>query len=105
MPARRAERRTFSAWVELSDGPERRRAKATDLSVGGMGISLHGAPLAPQTLVTSEFPLPGIGLPLELHAEVAWFDPRAERGGLRFVDVDPGLAELLGRFVDGRLAD
>jgi hypothetical protein len=103
MPARRAERRSFSAWVELSDGAARRRAIATDLSVGGIGISLDGAPLAPSGRVTSEFPLPGIGLPLELHAEVAWFDAGAARGGLRFLDVDPGLAELLGRFVDGRL--
>jgi hypothetical protein len=100
---RRQPRAAFTAWVELSIGSARRRAEASDLSIGGLGLSLLSGRLAPDTRIVSEFPLPGIGLPLELDGEVAWFDPAGARGGLRFVDLDPGLEELLASFVAGRL--
>ncbi len=53
--------------------------------------------------MVSEFALPGLSLPLAVEARVAWNDPGSARMGLRFVGVDPGIAELLARYTDGRL--
>jgi hypothetical protein len=86
-----------------SGGRRRRRATAADVSVDGLGVLLDGDPLSSGVRVITEFPLPGIGLPLELFAEVVWVD--GGRAGLRFDGVDPGLRELVGSFVAGRLAD
>lgn len=69
----------------------------------GLGVLLDGDPLAAGSRAIAEFPLPGIGLPLELSAEVVWVG--ADRAGLRFTDVDPGLRELVESFVAGKLAE
>jgi hypothetical protein len=53
--------------------------------------------------VESEFALPGFVVPLKLSARVAWTDSRTEGLGLRFEEIDPGLAELLENYVAGRL--
>ena len=101
--ARGGSRARFEGWVELWIGGSRRRAAARDLSAEGMGLSLSG-PLPPrQSAVTSEFALPGIILPLALEGIVVWTNPVASRIGIRFVEVDPGLAELLANYVAGRL--
>jgi hypothetical protein len=68
-----------------------------------VGITLQGAPLAKDAHVVTEFPLPGIALPLALAARVVWADPESDRAGLLFDDVDPGLSELLASYVNGRL--
>lgn len=101
--SRRAERAPFVGWVELSSGGVRRRARALDLSVAGIGVELAGPAPAAHEPVVSEFALPGISLPVALDGVVAWVDPRSSRVGVSFGDVDPGLAELLASFVAGRL--
>jgi hypothetical protein len=101
---RKEQRALLSGWVELSvDGRRRHRASTEDVSVDGLGVLLDGDPLVAGSRATAEFPLPGIGLPLELSAEVVWVD--SDRAGLRFRDVDPGLRELMASFVAGKLAE
>jgi hypothetical protein len=68
-----------------------------------MGLSLPSPLPECQSAVVSEFALPGIALPLALDGVVVWTDPEASRLGIRFLEVDPGLAELLASYVAGRL--
>jgi PilZ domain-containing protein len=96
-------RARFESWVELRADGTLRRAGARDLSVHGLGLSLPGPLPERQSAVVSEFALPGITLPLALEGIVVWTNPRASRMGIRFVGVDPGLAELLASYVAGRL--
>ena len=96
---REAGRAALESWVEIAAGGARYRATAADVSVCGLGLS--GAGLVAGASVVAEFPLPGIGLPLELSARVMWAD--TGRLGLRFEGIDPGLRELLESYVDGRL--
>jgi hypothetical protein len=98
---RREKPRTpFEGWVEISAEGQRRLATARDLSPAGIGIELPGAPLSPAAALVCEFALPGISLPLALDGHVAWV--AGSRLGVRFDDVDPGLAELLENHVAGR---
>jgi len=99
-PRRGNPRTPFDGWVEISVGRERRLATARDLSPSGIGVDLPGAPLAPASALICEFALPGISLPLALDGHVAW--ATGSRLGVRFDDVDPGLAELLENHVAGR---
>ena len=101
---RKASRAPLDAWVEITAGGVRRRTNTTDLSGGGLGFTLGATGLTDETRVTTEFPLPGISLPVELAGVVVWTDADQHRAGLRFVDLDPGIAELLESFVAGRLA-
>lgn len=99
-PRRRSSRAPFDGWVEINVAGERRLATARDLSPAGIGVDLPGAPLAPAAALICEFALPGISLPLALDGHVAWAD--GSRLGVRFDDVDPGLAELLENHSAGR---
>ena len=99
-PRRKNARTPFDGWVEISVGVERRLASARDVSPAGIGIELPGAPLAPDSALVCEFALPGISLPLALGGRIAW--AAGSRLGVRFEDVDPGLAELLENHVAGR---
>ena len=99
---RTGQRAPFESWVELRLPGARRRAEARDLSVQGIGLALSGPLPAVADAVVSEFALPGITLPLALEGVVVWADPAGSRIGVRFREVDPGLAELLGNFVSGR---
>jgi hypothetical protein len=98
---RREPRTAFDGWVELRVNGGRRLASARDLARGGIGLAVQGDALALRDAVTCEFALPGISLPLELEGAVAW--SADGRAGVRFVRVDPGLAELLENHVAGRL--
>jgi hypothetical protein len=100
---RDGERARFESRVELLAGGTWRRAAARDLSVRGIGLSLLGPLPERESAVVSEFPLPGIALPLALEGVVVWANPMASRIGIRFLEVDPGLAELLHSYVSGRL--
>lgn len=93
----------YGAWVEISHDGRRRRARARDLGAGGIGLELGEAGEAPppRARVVSEFALPGIALPLEVSGVVAWSE--TDRCGVRFRDVDSGIAELIESFVAGRL--
>ena len=93
-------RAPFDGWVEISADGQRRLATARDLSPSGIGIDLPGAPLVPAVAIVCEFALPGISLPLALEGHVAWV--AGSRLGVRFTDVDPGLAEVLENHVAGR---
>ncbi len=101
--ARDGKRARFESWVELQAGGTWRRAAGRDLSVRGMGLALSGPLPERESAVVSEFPLPGIALPLALEGVVVWVNPLASRIGIRFLQVDPGLAELLHSYVSGRL--
>jgi hypothetical protein len=90
----------FDGWVEISSAGQRRLATGRDLSPAGIGVDLPGESLAPETAITCEFALPKISLPLALDGHVAWSS--GSRVGVRFDDVDPGLAELLENHVAGR---
>jgi hypothetical protein len=97
---RRNPRTPFDGWVEINSAGQRRLATARDLSPAGIGVDLPGEPLAPEAAIVCEFALPGISLPLALEGHVAW--TAGSRLGVRFDDVDPGLAELLENHVAGR---
>lgn len=103
---RRTPRAPLQTWVEITTESGRRRGSVENLSMGGLGIARRGQlRLEPGQRVLSEFPLPGIGLPVELEAVVVWSDAQGGRAGLRFVEVDPGLAELVARYASGALGD
>jgi hypothetical protein len=94
-------RTSFGGWVELHVDGARRLAAGRDLSARGIGLELTGDPIPALARVTCEFALPGISLPLELEGSVAW--SQGSRLGVRFDEVDPGLAELLDNHVAGRI--
>lgn len=100
---RREARARFEGWVEISLSGRRQRARGLDLSRRGIGISLRPPHPPAGQLLLSEFALPGISLPLALEGVVAWSDAEGSRLGLRFRSVDPGLDELIERFVTERL--
>jgi len=102
---RRSPRARLETWVEISTGRRRQRGVARDVSVGGLGVERVGPDLEPGQRLVAEFPLPGIGLPVELEGVVVWCGPPGEGAGIRFVDVDAGLAELLALHASGGLGD
>jgi len=95
----------LDGWVEIAADGARFRSTLRDISVGGVGIGPAARLLVPGVRVVSEFPLPDISLPLEVSAVVAWTDRGTACAGLSFVGLDPGLAELLARFVEAGLAE
>lgn len=102
---RKLPRTPLDGWVEIAADGRRVRSMLRDISVGGLGIGSAQGSLASGARVVSEFPLPGISLPLEVSARVVWSDRASACAGLRFEELDPGLAELLARFVGGGLAE
>jgi hypothetical protein len=87
-------------------GEVHRIARGRDLSAQGIGLTLGDARPLPEVAdetVESEFSLPGFYLPIKLPARVAWMDSRTQGLGLRFVEIEPDLAELLEHYVAGRL--
>jgi PilZ domain len=99
---RRGQRATFSGWVELTFGNERRLARSCDLSAHGLGLLLDAPHPPAGTAVESEFALPGFGVPLAVPARVAWSNPDGGRLGLAFDPLDLAVAELLESAVAGR---
>lgn len=95
---RGSQRAPFDGWVEITASGARHRARAVDLSEGGIGVSYPGRVPVGNPRLVSEFALPGISLPLALESEVVWTDAPSSRMGIRFRAVDPGLEELLRRF-------
>jgi hypothetical protein len=100
---RAAPRAAFHGWVEITLNGARRRVSGTDLCTRGIGLRVPAEPPPPAAPLLTEFALPGIGLPLALRGVVAWCDPAHDRCGVRFLDVDPGLEELIASYVAGRL--
>ena len=100
---RRNPRTRFEGWVGIASGKTHRMARGRDLSARGLGLTLGGPHPFTAGVVESEFALPGFVVPLKLSARVAWTDSRTEGLGLRFEEIDPGLAELLENYVAGRL--
>ena len=98
---RKRARTAFDGWVEVHTDGVRRLATGLDVSPDGIGLLFNAQAVAPRASVTCEFALPGISLPLELEGAVAW--STGNRAGIRFAEVDPGLAELLENHVAGRL--
>jgi len=92
--------------VAIAAGEVHRIARGRDLSAQGIGLTLGDAhPFADFTegTVESEFSLPGFYVPVKLPARVAWVDSRTQALGLRFVEIEADLAELLEHYVAGRL--
>jgi len=102
---RRSPRAALDAWVELSGEGCRQRGATRDVSVEGLGIARVDRALVPGQRLLAEFPLPGIGLPVELEGVVVWCGPPGGPAGIRFLGMDPGLAELLSRHASGGLGD
>jgi hypothetical protein len=100
---RRGRRARFEGWVGIAAGEVHRMARGRDLSAGGIGLTLGDPHPFSAGIVESEFALPGFVVPLKLCARVAWRDSRTQGLGLRFEEIDPGLAELLENYVAGRL--
>jgi len=100
---RRAARVSFSGWVEITANGRRQLGNGWDLSSQGIGVRLNGTTPPPACPVTSEFALPGISLPLAMEGRVVWCDVDEGRFGVHFESTDPGVAELLERFVAGTL--
>lgn len=101
---RRGPTRTpFAAPVELRAGGGLRRARALDLGRHGIGLALDAPHPSPGHAVDLEFALPefDLRLPLAVSAVVAWSDAAGGRLGLRFAELDPGVAELLDRLTVG----
>ena len=99
---RKAARAGLDTWVEIASANGRVRASTCDISAEGLGLT-GVAPEVGASLL-AEFPLPGIGLPLELAGQVVWSDAAGPRAGLLFREVDPGLREILASYVSGRLS-
>ncbi len=104
--ARGSVRAPLAVAVDVRFGGTRQRARAADLSETGLGIIVRGD--RARALVTGhevevEFALPGLSPPLALAAQIVWHDSSAERLGVRFQSLDPGLAALLDAFARGRL--
>ena len=78
-------------------------ARGRDLSAQGIGLTLERAQDFSERTVETEFALPGFYVPVKLPARVAWADSRTEGLGLRFLEVEADLAELLENYVAGRL--
>ncbi|UCE87769.1 MAG: PilZ domain-containing protein [Deltaproteobacteria bacterium] len=100
---RRRTRASFEGWVEVRAPGGRRRARGLDLSAHGIGLSIEPPHPGLGDSVTSEFALPGISPPVALEGDVVWGDAGGARIGLRFRSVDPGLDEIIERFVADRL--
>lgn len=100
---RRWPRMTFDGWAEITAESSRHRGRCVDLSPEGICISFRQPLPGDLSLVVSEFALPGLSLPLAIEGRVAWCNHRASRLGLRFENLDPGIAELLVRYTQGRL--
>lgn len=99
-------RARFDSWVEIAvSGASgmRLRGSGRDLCADGIGLCVDDFAPPKATRVMSEFLLPGITLPIAIPGVVAWVDEERARLGVRFVGVDPGLAELLSSYVEGRL--
>lgn len=102
-PRRHSPRARFDAWVELRADGQTRRVSGRDLCDRGIGLLVEGSLPPLHETVSSEFALPGIRLPMALDGVVAWRDERSGRLGVRFLDVDPALGELLASYVAGQL--
>jgi hypothetical protein len=89
--------------VAIAAGDLHRMARGRDLSAQGIGLTVAGAAIVPEEAVETEFALPGFYVPVKIPARVAWADPRSEGLGLRFVEIDADLEELLENYVAGRL--
>lgn len=100
---RRGRRAPFEGWVAIAAGDVHRMARGRDLSASGIGLTLGDPHPFTAGIVESEFALPGFVVPVKLPACVAWADSGTQGLGLRFEEIDPGLAELLENYVAGRL--
>jgi len=100
---RKQTRARYHSWVEIASEGARVRGNGRDISVEGIGVQVEAPIPEISTPVVSEFPLPGITLPLAVSGVVAWTDEESSQIGVRFTEMDSGLAELLASYVEGRL--
>ena len=96
-------RASFDGWVAIAAGELHRMARGRDLSARGIGLTIAGADVVREEAVETEFALPGFYVPVKVPARVAWADPGTEGLGLRFVEIEADLEELLENYVAGRL--
>jgi hypothetical protein len=89
--------------VAISAGEVHRIARGRDLSAQGIGLTLGDNHPFTEGTVESEFSLPGFFVPVKVPAHVAWVDSRTQGLGLRFLEIEADLAELLEHYVAGRL--
>lgn len=82
---------------------EKREAKATNISEGGMAVSFSD-PLPTSGLSRISFFLPDMPAPLEFRADLAWAD-EAGHAGLRFVDLPRKGQEAIEDWLTRQLAN
>ena len=77
------------------------KARATNLSEGGMAIHLESA-LTKKSGLKVRFALPETKITMEPKAEIAWADGLG-RAGIKFVDVPESSREQLERWILRRM--
>ncbi len=92
---RKQTRARYHSWVEIASEGARVRGNGRDISVQGIGVQVEAPIPEISTAVVSEFPLPGITLPLAISGVVAWMDYESSQIGVRFTEIGSGLADLL----------
>jgi len=102
----RERRRYFRCQVDipvvLQFGPNQElKAKATNLSEGGMAVRFEGA-LPKGTISKVQFPLPNTKIAMEPKGEVAWADGLG-RAGIKFLEVPDSSREQLEKWIMRRL--
>lgn len=83
--------------VQMLGGPHPVDLQSESLAVGGVSVTVSFAPRVGDLLGVRLVPLEDA--PLEVMAEVVWFDPVRSRAGLRFHQVSDEAREVLERLV------
>ncbi len=95
--------------VRYRSAQEFKAAYSTNISGGGLFIRTQ-QPLPLNQPLRIRFSLPGLSRYLVIHAVVVWTNPHPSRSsypsgmGVKFVDLDPAVKEIISRYVKERLA-
>lgn len=100
---RRYFRQSVDIPVTIEAGGSQLRGRITNLSEGGMGVTVSGLEGVRQKVRVS-FMLPGGERPLEARAAVAWADENG-RAGLIFQDLLPSQRAALMEWLSARFAE
>jgi hypothetical protein len=88
--------------VQLLGGPRPVDLESDSLAVGGLSVQLRFAPRVGDLLSLRLEPPPP-DEPVDVVAQVVWYEPMRSRAGLNFHDVSDEARALLERLVFGEL--